>query len=141
MTELYNKESVQHREEVQKILDDNMVAEFLLQQPSLPLQKASFMQMILLDEIVSLLETQWDCTDVLRLCQKLNPEWYQTEPQQGWLEYSYWSIISWSYPESVELEQHEAYRQGVLFFVRVLRCVLDAEHYTNHLTPLAILRS
>lgn len=137
MTELYKKESMQHREEVQKILDDNMVAEFLLQQPSLPLQKASFMQMILLDEIVSLLETQWDCTDVLRLCQKLNPEWYKTEPQQGWLEYSYWSIISWSYPESVELEQHEAYRQGVLFFVRVLRCVLDAEHLYKPFDPFS----
>ena len=128
-------QTLNKREEIQLILDDNMIAEFLLQQPELPLQKASFIQMILLDEITDLLNKVWSCADVLALCKKLNPAWYQTEPKEGWLEYTYWSIISWSYPDSVAIEQNHEWQQGVKFFVRVLRCVLDAERLHKPFDP------
>ncbi len=123
------------RDELQAVLEENMIAEFLLQQPEFPIQKLASMQMILLDELTALLDKTWSCEDVLNLCKYLNPQWYESEPAEGWLNYTYWSIISWSYPESVTIPQLPEYQTGVRFFVRVLRCVLDVERLHKPFDP------
>ena len=123
------------REELQAVLEENMIAEFLLQQAEIPIQKLASMQMVLLDELTALLDHAWTCNDVLNLCRYLAPQWYASEPAQGWLEYSYWSIISWSYPESVTIEQKADYQTGVQFFARVLRCMLDVKQKHKSFDP------
>ena len=59
------------REEIQNILEENMIAEFLLQQAEFPIQKLPSMQMIMLDELTALLDTDWNCESVLNLCKYL----------------------------------------------------------------------
>ena len=123
------------REEIQNVLEENMIAEFLLQQAKFPIQKLPSMQMIMLDELTALLDTDWNCESVLNLCKYLNPQWYKTEPPGGWMHYTYQTIISWSYPESVDIAVLPEYQTGVRFFVRILRCVLDVEHLHKPFDP------
>ena len=104
------------REEIQNVLEENMIAEFLLQQAEFPIQKLPSMQMIMLDELTALLDTDWNCESVLNLCKYLNPQWYKTEPPGGWMHYTYQTIISWSYPESVDIAVLPEYQTGVRFF-------------------------
>ncbi|MBQ2994942.1 MAG: hypothetical protein IJD56_05525, partial [Peptococcaceae bacterium] len=123
------------REEIQNVLEENMIAEFLLQQAKFPIQKLPSMQMIMLDELTALLDTDWNCESVLNLCKYLNPQWYKTEPPGSWMHYTYQTIISWSYPESVDIAVLPEYQTGVRFFVRILRCVLDVEHLHKPFDP------
>ena len=114
-------------DEVQAIFEQNVVSEFFLQQPQLLLRRAETQQEELKYGMVALLEqaTPWTCAEVLALCKEICPQWYETEPEKGWLEYTYWYIISWSYPGSVFMEFPVEFQPGANFFMRVLRCMLD----------------
>lgn len=114
-------------DEMQVIFEQNVISEFFLQQPQLLLRRAETQQEELKYGVIALLEQPepWNCADVVALCREICPQWYQQEPKQGWLEYSYWYIISWSYPDSVLMEFPEQFQNGVQFFIRVLRCMLD----------------
>lgn len=114
-------------DEIQMIFEKNVISEFFLQQPDLLLQQAEAQQDSLKYGMGQLLgQTEpWTCADVLQLCQAICPEWYTEEPEKGWLEYTYWCIIHWSYPHSVQITFPAVYQNGVNFFIRVLRCMLD----------------
>lgn len=114
-------------DEVQAIFEQNVISEFFLQQPQLLLRQAEPQQEELKYGVVALLEqpTPWTCAEVLSLCQEICPQWYEAEPEKGWLEYTYWYIISWSYPGSVFMEFPKKFQPGADFYIRVLRCVLD----------------
>lgn len=114
-------------DEVQAIFEQNVISEFFLQQPQLLLRRAEAQQEELKYGVVALLEqsTPWTCAEVLALCEEICPQWYEAEPEKGWLEYTYWYIISWSYPGSVFMEFPAEFQLGANFFIRVLRCVLD----------------
>lgn len=121
-------------DELQTIMEQNVISEFFLQQPKLLLRRAEGQYEELKYGMVALLEQDhpWNCTEVLQLCQEICPQWYETEPEQGWLEYTYWYIISWSYPDSVQIAFQPELELGINFFVRTLRCMLDytAAHKT-----------
>lgn len=123
-------------EDIQIIFEKNVISEFFLQQPQLLLQEAETQQETLKYGVINLLEgtTSWTCAGVLQLCQETCPRWYAEKPEQGWLEYTYWYIIHWSYPDSVQMEFPAVFQNGVNFFIRVLRCLLDytLAHKTFH---------
>lgn len=114
-------------DEMQTIFEQNAISEFFLQQPQALLRQVEMQQEELKYGLVALLERPeaWQCSDVLALCQELCPQWYEIEPEKGWLEYTYWNIISWSYPGSVFMTFPPEAQHGVDFFVRALRCMLD----------------
>ncbi len=114
-------------DQLQTIMEQNIISEFFLQQPALLLRRAEGQQDDLKYGMVALLEQEepWSCVDVLRLCEEICPQWYAETPEKGWLEYTYWYIISWSYPNSVMMEFPQQFEQGANFFIRVLRCMLD----------------
>lgn len=113
--------------ELQGIFEQNVISEFFLQQPDLLLRQAEAQQEELKSGLALLLgqQRQWTCDDILELCRDICPQWYEATPEKGWLEFTYWYIISWSYPESVFLEFPERFQPGMHFFMRVLRCALD----------------
>jgi len=112
---------------LQTIMEQNVISEFFLKQPALLLRRAEGQYEDLKYGMVELLEreTDWSCDDVLKLCGEICPHWYGESPEKGWLEYAYWYIISWSYPDSVKMEFPQEFEPGVNFFIRVLRCMLD----------------
>lgn len=114
-------------DDVQTIFEQNVISEFFLGQPQLLLRRAETQQEELKYGVIALLEqtVPWSCADVLRLCQEICPQWYEETPKKGWLEYTYWYIISWSYPDSVVMEFPASFQPGADFFMRVLRCMLD----------------
>ncbi len=127
-------------EQLQTIMEQNVISEFFLQQPGLLLRNAEGQQEELKAEMAALLKRAeqsgqkdqintaaetWNCVDILRLCEEICPQWYTETPEKGWLEYTYWYIISWSYPKSVMMEFPQQFEPGVKFFIRVLRCMLD----------------
>lgn len=118
--------------QLQLIMEQNVISEFFLKQPALLLRRAEGQQEDLKYGMVVLLEREegWTCTDVLNLCAEICPQWYEQTPDAGWLEYTYWYIISWSYPGSVMMEFPQEFEAGADFFIRVLRCMLDytADH-------------
>ena len=113
--------------ELQMIMEQNVISEFFLQQPALLLRRAEGQHEDLKYGMVALLERgePWNCADVLRLCMEICPQWYEEAPEKGWLEYTYWHIISWSYPDSVMMDFPQQFEPGMHFFIRVLRCMLD----------------
>lgn len=123
------------RAELQAILERNTITEFFLQMPEMPLQEIPNLQCALLDKLIAMLDTVWTCSDVLQLCRSLYPQWYQSEPEQGWLEYTYWSLIRWSYPDSVTVASVSEYQMGVTFFVRILRCMLEIDRANRDFYP------
>ncbi len=114
-------------EELQEIFAQNAVSEFFLSlEERYPRLTSSHLED--LQYVVAVLlkrDTEWSCADVLELCRNICPECYPEDPEKGWLEYCYWYLISWSYPESVFMEFPERFDDGVQLFVRVLRCALD----------------
>ena len=113
--------------QLQTIMEQNVISEFFLKQPALLLRRAEGQHEDLKYGMVALLEREeaWSCADVLALCAEICPQWYEETPEQGWLEYTYWYIISWSYPGSVMMEFPKQFEAGAEFFIRVLRCMLD----------------
>ena len=113
--------------ELQGIFEQNVISEFFLQQPDLLLRQAEVQQEELKSGLALLLgqQRQWTCDDILELCRDICPQWYEETPEKGWLEFTYWYIISWSYPESVFLEFPQRFQPGMHFLMRVLRCALD----------------
>ena len=113
-------------DEVQRIFEQNAMSEFFLQQPKLLLRQAESQQEEFKYGMIALLEKPaWDCADVLQLCKEIGPHWYEQTPEQGWLTYTYWYIISLSYPDSVSQQFPPEFQQGTTFFIRTLRCMLD----------------
>lgn len=114
-------------DELQLIMEQNVISEFFLKQPALLLRRAEGQHEDLKYGMVALLEREeaWNCADVLQLCMEICPQWYEEAPEQGWLEYTYWHIISWSYPDSVMMDFPQQFEAGTSFFIRVLRCMLD----------------
>ncbi len=112
---------------LQTIMEQNVISEFFLKQPALLLRRAEGQYEDLKYGMVELLEREmaWSCDDVLKLCGEICPHWYGESPEKGWLEYAYWYIISWSYPDSVKMDFPQEFEAGVNFFIRVLRCMLD----------------
>lgn len=113
--------------QLQSIMEQNVISEFFLKQPALLLRRAEGQHEDLKYGMVALLEREdgWNCADVLALCAEICPQWYEETPEKGWLEYTYWYIISWSYPQSVMMEFPQEFEAGADFFIRVLRCMLD----------------
>lgn len=123
------------REALQQSIEKNAIADCFLQMSKIPLQEVSVLQQTFVDQLVAMLDTAWSCKDILDVCRSAYPQWYAIEPEQGWLEYTYWNIIYWSYPDRVDWMQPSEYQEGVTFFIRTLRCMLDTERLYKQFDP------
>ena len=87
------------------------------------------------DGIISLIEAERvSCADVLSVCDKILST-LSPEPEKGWLQYTFSQILSQMFPESAPAALQQDCEPGRLFYLKVLRCLLDYEAQNRTFDP------
>ena len=75
-----------------------------------------------------------ECKDVLKICENALTS-ISVEPEEGWLNYIYDSILHQLFPENSTAKRVHTYEEGKLFYLEVLRCFLLYEADNKPFNP------